>query len=83
MEKSVLELLKIIKGCNFVDILGLGKLLKVEEIDPFEDYITEICYSFSQKPRRERRKILKLMKQVSDTNQVIKEEKLNQEDRVN
>lgn len=77
MEKSILELLDIIKGCNFVDILGLGKLLKVEEIDPFEDYITEICYSFSQKPRRERRKILKLMKQVSSTNQIIKEEQNN------
>ena len=67
-EKQILELLEILKGCQFTDILGLGNYLEVEEIDPFEDYVAEICLAYSQKSRRERRKLLKLMRDVSRAN---------------
>jgi hypothetical protein len=49
---------------NFVEVLGFGKLLNVEEKDDFEDYLTEICCAYLEKPRAERRKLKKLAKDV-------------------
>lgn len=63
-EKQVLELLGFFKKMNFVEILGFGKLLNVEEKNNVEDYLSEICCAFLEKPRAERRKLKKLAKDV-------------------
>lgn len=49
---------------NFVEIMGFGKLLQVEEKEKFEDYLGEICVAFVEKPRLDRRKLIRLAKQV-------------------
>lgn len=63
-EKQARELISYFQKMNFVEILGFGKLLQVEEKDKIEDFIGEICVAFLEKPRVERRKIIKLAKQV-------------------
>lgn len=63
-EKTVLEFIQYFKKMNFVEVLGFGKLLNVEEKDDFEDYLTEICCAYLEKPRAERRKLKKLAKDV-------------------
>lgn len=63
-EKQIKELLEYFKKMNFVEIMGFGKLLQVEEKEKFEDYLGEICVAFVEKPRLDRRKLIRLAKQV-------------------
>lgn len=49
---------------NFVEVMGFANLLGVEEEEEFEDYLTNILAAFSDLPRRDKRKIFKLAKQV-------------------
>lgn len=70
-EKQIKELLDLFKRMNFVEIMGFGKLLQIEEKDEFEEYLGEICIAFIEKPRFERRKIIKLAKQVCTGRKII------------
>ena len=58
------ELLELFGKMNFVEIMGFANLLGVEEEEEFEDYLTNILAAFSELPRRDKRKIFKLAKQV-------------------
>lgn len=62
--KQIEKLLELFKKMNFVEILGFGKLVGVEEKDEFEEYIQDLCIAYNELPRGERRRLLKLAKQV-------------------
>lgn len=62
--KQIEKLLELFKKMNFVEILGFGKLVGVEEKDEFEEYMQDLCVAYSELPRGERRRLLKLAKQV-------------------
>lgn len=70
-EKKVLEFLEGLKGLKLLDVLAIGNILGVEEIDPFEDYVTELAAAFLKKPRKERRELLKLQKDVRRDNRIL------------
>lgn len=82
MEKQIKELLEIFKNCDFTDILGLAKLLEVEEIDPFEDFIVEILAAFGSQPRNKRRKLLKLMRNLDGVNKALEKKNSNKEEEI-
>ena len=58
------ELLELFGKMNFVEIMGFANLLGVEEEENFENYLVNILSAFSELSRREKRKIIKLAKQV-------------------
>lgn len=69
------KLLNYFTQFELTDILAFGNILGVEEIDPFEDYITNICDAFQKQPRIKRRQLLKLAKDTVKANIAIKKEK--------
>ena len=62
--KQIEKLLDCFKEMNFVEILGFGRLVGIEEKDEFEEYMQDLCVAYSEQPRTERRRLLKLAKQV-------------------
>lgn len=73
-QKRTKEFLAMFKDLQFTDVLAFGKLLKVEEKEPIEDYVTDIMVAFNELPRGQRRKIIKLCKEVSAANRTIKKD---------
>lgn len=74
-EKKAVEFLREISKLELLDLLAIGNILEVEEIDPFEDYVTEIVGSYLKKSRKIQRELLKLVKDVQKDNKVIQKEK--------
>lgn len=69
------KLLEYFQKFELTDILAFGNILGVEEIDPFEDYVTKICEAFLKETRFKRRALLKLAKDVTSANSAIAKEK--------
>ena len=69
------KLLKFFQKFEFTDLIAFGNILGVEEVDPFEDYVTNICDAFQKQSRIKRKQLLKLARDVAGANSVIKEEK--------
>lgn len=76
-EKKAVEFLREISKLELLDLLAIGNILEVEEIDPFEDYVTEIVGSYLKKSRKIQRELLKLAKDVQKDNRAIQKEKEN------
>lgn len=76
-ERKAVEFLKEISKLELLDLLAIGNILEVEEIDPFEDYVTEIVGSYLKKSRKFQRELLKLAKDVQKDNKEIQKEKEN------
>ena len=74
-EKKAVEFLKEISKLELLDLLAIGNILEVEEIDPFEDYVTEIVGSYLKKSRKIQRELLKLAKDDQKDNKAIQKEK--------
>ena len=74
-ERKAVEFLKEISKLELLDLLAIGNILEVEEIDPFEDYVTEIIGSYLKKSRKFQRELLKLARDVQKDNKEIQEEK--------
>ncbi len=74
-ERKAAEFLKEISKLELLDLLAIGNILEVEEIDPFEDYVTEIVGSYLKKSRKFQRELLKLARDVQKDNKEIQEEK--------
>lgn len=62
------KLMELLKDFQLLDLIGFATLLKVKEQDEFEDYIVDIVAAFSQLNRKDRKKYLKLAKQIRDNN---------------
>lgn len=69
------KLLGYFQQFQLTDILAFGNILGVQEKDPFEDYVTDICVAFSNQPRIKRRQLLKLAKDTVGANKAIEKEK--------
>lgn len=74
-EKKATEFLREISKLELLDLLAIGNILEVEEIDPFEDYVAEIVGSYLKKSRKIQRELLKLAKDVQKDNKAIQKEK--------
>lgn len=74
-EKKAVEFLREISKLELLDLLAIGNILEVKEIDPFEDYVTEIVGSYLKKSRKIQRELLKLAKDVQKDNKAIQKEK--------
>lgn len=62
---------------EFTDILGFAAIVgcKIEKDEPFEDFITSVIEKFVNFPRKERREILKLARDVVGANKLNKKKK--------
>ena len=78
-EKKATEFLREISKLELLDLLAIGNILEVEEIDPFEDYVAEIVGSYLKKSRKVQRELLKLAKDVQKDNKAIQKEKEKRE----
>ena len=74
-EKKAVEFLREISKLELLDLLAIGNILEVKEIDAFEDYVTEIVGSYLKKSRKIQRELLKLAKDVQKDNKAIQKEK--------
>lgn len=68
MDKKIEKMLECFTKMSFVDILGFGNILGVEEVDDFTDYVTNILEAYSLQPRVKRKQLLKLAKDVAAAN---------------
>lgn len=64
MDKKVEILLGYLGQMTIFEIYGFGKLVGAEEAPQFEDYITNILVCYNDSPRKLRREVLALAKQV-------------------
>ena len=65
MEK---KLIRYIKNFQLSDLLGFARIVGAEETEDFEDFVTEVIVKFLEMPRKDRKNLLKLAKQVSENN---------------
>lgn len=65
MEK---KLIRYIKNFQLSDLLGFARIVGAEETEDFEDFVTEVVMKFLEMPRKDRKNLLKLAKQVSENN---------------
>lgn len=65
MEK---KLIGYIKNFQLSDLLGFARIVGAEETEDFEDFVTEVVMKFLEMPRKDRKNLLKLAKQVSENN---------------
>ncbi len=69
--KAEEQLINIVKKLDFSDLIGLGNVLGVKEEDEFVDYVVSVVEAFSQRNRRDKRKLLKMMRDVANANDDI------------
>lgn len=65
MEK---KLIRYIKNFQLSDLFGFARIVGAEETEDFEDFVTEVVMKFLEMPRKDRKNLLKLAKQVSENN---------------
>lgn len=65
MEK---ELIRYMRDFQLTDLLGFGNILRVQEVDDFEEYVTNIVVSFSKEKRKKRKQLLQLAKDIAGNN---------------
>lgn len=72
MDKYIVKMLEYFQKMTFTDILGFGNILGVKEEEDFADYVTNILETYSLQPRRKRKQLLQLAKDVAGANKDIK-----------
>lgn len=77
MEKKLIE---YIKDFQLVDLFGFARIVGVQEQEDFEDYVTEVVMKYLELPRKDRRNLLKIAKQVSENNREY--DRLKQEGKI-
>lgn len=78
--KDAKKLLEYFTQFQFTDILAFGNILQVEEVDPFEDYVTNIIEAFLKQNRLRKRQLLKLAKDTANANKDIKKSSSKRKD---
>lgn len=77
MEK---ELIGYIKNFQLSDLLGFARIVGAEETKDFEDYVTEVVMKYLELPRKDRKNLLKIAKQISENNREY--DRLKQEGKI-
>lgn len=62
------KFIRYIKNFELVDLLGFANILSVKEQNTFEDFAADIVIAFSKQPRKKKKELLKLAKDISDIN---------------
>lgn len=66
MEK---KLIKYITNFQLSDLLGFARIVGAnQETEDFEDFVTEVVIKFLELPKKDRKNLLKIAKQVSENN---------------
>ena len=65
MEKKLIE---YIKDFQLADLFGFARIVGAQEQEDFEDYVTEVVMKYLELPRKDRRNLLKIAKQISENN---------------
>lgn len=66
MEK---KLIKYITNFQLSDLLGFARIVGAnQETKDFEDFVTEVVTKFLELPKKDRKNLLKIAKQVSENN---------------
>lgn len=58
------KLLFIIKDLDFLEVVALGNMVGAEQQEDFMEYIVSIISKFSEKPRKEKRELLSMLKDI-------------------
>lgn len=79
MEKKLIE---YIKDFQLVDLFGFARIVgaQEQEQEDFEDYVTEVVMKYLELPRKDRKNLLKIAKQVSENNREY--DRLKQEGKI-
>ena len=77
MEKKLIE---YIKDFQLVDLLGFARIVGAQEQEDFEDYVTEVVMKYLELPRKDRKNLLKIAKQISENNREY--DRLKQEGKI-
>ena len=77
MEKKLIE---YIKDFQLVDLFGFARIVGAQEQEDFEDYVTEVVMKYLELPRKDRRNLLKIAKQISENNREY--DRLKQEGKI-
>lgn len=65
MEK---RLLGYMKNFELVDFYGFANIVGAKETEEFEDFVTEIIIKFMELPRKDRKNLLKIAKDIAGNN---------------
>lgn len=77
MEKKLIE---YIKDFQLVDLFGFARIVGAQEQEDFEDYVTEVVRKYLELPRKDKRNLLKIAKQISENNREY--DRLKQEGKI-
>jgi hypothetical protein len=77
MEKKLIE---YIKDFQLVDLFGFARIVGAQEQENFEDYVTEVIMKYLELPRKDRKNLLKIAKQISENNREY--DRLKQEGKI-
>lgn len=62
------KLINCFKEFQLIDLLGFGTLLKVQEINNFDEYVMRIVQAFSKEKRKKRKQLLQLAQDIVGNN---------------
>lgn len=68
LKTNSLKLLELFHDLSYLDLLGIGYLLKVKEQEDFDDYLTQIIIAFEDLSEEEQNKIVELTENVAAAN---------------
>lgn len=77
MEKKLIE---YIKDFQLVDLFGFARIVGAQEQENFEDYVVEVVMKYLELPRKDRKNLLKIAKQISENNREY--DRLKQEGKI-
>ena len=75
-------MLEYLEQMSIMEIYGFGKIVGATELEDFTDYITEILVKYNDCPRKTRRGVLRLAKQVVEEAKERKEKENKEEQKV-
>ena len=67
--KRTQQFIELTKHMDFTDILGFARIVGAQEQDSIEDFVSEICLKFNEMPRKKRKQLIQLAKDVVGANQ--------------
>ena len=71
MEKQLTQILEYFQNFDFTDLIGIGRILRVEEKEDFTDFVTEILVAYSEEDYLKRKQLLKLIKDIHEANKYL------------
>lgn len=81
-KKRTEKFLEYAKDFEFTDLIAFANILQVQEIQDFQEFVSQIMIKFNEVNREYRKELLKLAKDISTNNRekvkFLEEEKLKE-----